>query len=112
MAIDLTLPIWRLGEMLLYASRLAKLLGDDPEILIMCQFSGLRNRRLVSMTRFFDVHDRQGCMDDVVTLETQATAQRIEDNLVEILHSLLSPLYELFPFSSFTQAVLRNRWNE
>jgi hypothetical protein len=30
--------------------------------------------------------------------EVQASAARIDDNLVEILHQLLSPLYERFDF--------------
>jgi hypothetical protein len=95
---DVILPIWRVGETLLYASRLARLFGDNPDILMICQYSGLRNRRLVNLRDFLDDLDTQGCVDDTVTLETQATARQIEDNLVEVLHPLLQPLYERFSF--------------
>ena len=47
--IDITLPIWRVGEALLYASRIARTYGDNPDISIRCRYSGLRNRRLGSV---------------------------------------------------------------
>jgi hypothetical protein len=97
-ALDLVLPIWRVGETLLFASRVARLFGDNPEILMTCQYNGLRNRRLVSLTHFLNILDWQGCADDNVTLETRATAQQVEDNLVEVLHPTLQPLYERFSF--------------
>jgi hypothetical protein len=97
-AMDVALPIWRVGETLLFASRLARLFGDNPEILMTCQYNGLKDRRLVNLSGFRNALSKQGCADDSVTLETQATAQQIEDNLVEVLHPMLQPLYERFSF--------------
>ena len=94
---DVTLPIWRMGEILLFASRLAKSLGDDPEIMIVSEFTGLHKRRLVRLDGYsFDLGHR--CIDDTVHIEAQATAQVIEDNLAEVLLPFLRPLYERFSF--------------
>ena len=38
------------------------------------------------------------CRTDVVDLQRQATPQQIEDNLAEVLHAFLRPLYERFDF--------------
>lgn len=108
-AFDVTLPVWRVGETLLFASRIARLFGDNPEILIVCRYTGLRNRRLVSMTGFLDILSEQSSADDTVTLETQATAHQIEDNLVEVLHPMLQPLYERFSFFELDPRLVTNQ---
>jgi hypothetical protein len=65
---------------------------------LICRYTGLSGRKLTSVTgrRMFS-HQRV-CRDDAIELSTQATAQQIDDNLVEILHPMLSPLYERFDF--------------
>ena len=109
---DLTLPIWRVGETLLVVARLARLFGENPEIMVICQYSGLKNRRLVSMRGFLDIFDVQGSADDTVTLEAQATAQQIEDNLIEVLHSMLLPLYERFSFFELDSRLVAQEKND
>jgi hypothetical protein len=44
------------------------------------------------------LRDGRRSADNEVSLETQATAAQIDDNLVEVIHDLLSPLYERFQF--------------
>lgn len=101
-AFDVTLPIWRVGEALLYISRLALLMAsvfdENPTIRLICRYSGLSGRNLTSVTgrRMFTHH--RICRDDTIELTTQATARQIDDNLVEILHTMLCPLYERFDF--------------
>jgi hypothetical protein len=101
-AFDVTMPIWRLGEALLFISRLsllnASIFDENPTIRSICRYTGLKGRNLTSITsqRMFP-HTRV-CHDDVVELTTQATANQIDDNLVEILHTMLCPLYERFDF--------------
>ena len=94
--IDPRLPIKQVGEILLFASRLAKLLGDDLEILIQCHYVGLKNRWLMSLNSPLGFLDGRICYNETASLETQATVLEIEQNLVEILHTLLYPLYEQF----------------
>lgn len=97
--IDLTMPVWRVGETLLYIARLARLFGEDPEISIRVQYTGLKGRRLVSLFDWrYMGYDRE-CFVDSVSMEGQARASAIEDNLDELLLSLLKPLYDSFDFA-------------
>jgi len=96
--IGLTLPIWRVGEAMLYVARLAKLFADDPSVFVGCRYTGLQNRVLSNLGggRYFLGH--HVCSEQEVSIETQALASEIDNNLAEILHSLLAPLYERFSF--------------
>jgi hypothetical protein len=97
-AIEVTNPIWRIGEALLFASRFAQLYGEDPAIVVRCRLTGLRNRALVSVGEHWNVREGFVCLDNEATLETQATAAQIQDNLAEVLHPFLVSLYERFSF--------------
>ena len=96
--LDVTLPVWRIAEGLLFASRFAETFDEVDEIAIQCRFTGLNGRRLTSITRkrFFPGGDISST--DEVALTCQATPQQVRDNLAEILHPLLLPLYERFNF--------------
>ena len=95
---DVSLPVWRIAEGLLFASRFAETFNQIDEIAIQCRFTGLNGRRLDCITgrRFFSTPMLSST--DEVTLTSQATPQQARDNLTEILHPLLSPLYERFNF--------------
>jgi hypothetical protein len=98
-SIDITMPIWRVGETLLFVARLAKSFDDDPEISIRIQYQGLKGRRMISLFDWiYSSHDGQ-CFVDNVKLQGRARASAIEDNLVEVLLPLLTPLYEAFDFT-------------
>ena len=94
-----TLPIWRVGEGLLFASRLAATFEEVDQIAVYCRFTGLENRRLV-FTHFMNALFPMGdpCSTGEVILTGQITQQQVQDNLAEILHPLLRPLYEKFDF--------------
>lgn len=98
--IDVVMPIWRVGETLHYASRIARSYGDNPQIAVHCRYTGLGGRRLGSTepARRFWVGDNALSHDDEVDLSTCCGAMELEDNLVEILQPLLAPLYERFGF--------------
>lgn len=96
--IDITLPIWRVGEALLYSSRLSRLFGEDPEIFIRLHYTGLRDRELGYFTGFGVRREERTSTDNELMLETQALATQLNDNLAEVVHTLLSPLYERFDF--------------
>jgi hypothetical protein len=98
-AINLTMPVWRVGETLLYVARLAKLFGEDPDISIRIQYNGLKRRRMVSIFDWRYLSDDRECYVDTVKLQGQARASVIEDNLVEVLIPLLKPLYDAFDFA-------------
>lgn len=107
--IDITMPIWRVGEALLYASRLSQSFAENPRISVRCHFRGLNNRRLgaVDQTRRFFMDDTRVCHDAEVELSTSASAAAMLDNLIEILHPFLVPLYERFNFFELPMDLVR-----
>lgn len=98
---SLTSSILRIGEGLLFASRFAETFGEVDQIAIYCRFTGLKERGLTNMYRdqfmpgiFFCSHT------DEVTVKAHITQQQVRDNLAEIIHTLMSPLYEHFVSSN------------
>ena len=96
--LDVTLPVWKIAEGLLFANRFAERFDEVDAIAIQCRFTGLNGRRLtyINGVRFLPNHYISGT--DEITLTRPVTPQQVRDNLAEILHSLLLPLYEYFQF--------------
>jgi hypothetical protein len=106
--LDITMPIWLVGEAMLYASRLARLFDQgDPDILVRCRYFGLSGRRLDCLLPGRHFSFPRICNDDSAVFQTLATASQFDDNLVEVLHSLLVPLYERFAFFGLSRNVVR-----
>ena len=94
---DLTLPVWRVGEAMLFVARFA--LASDPDAVVTTRvtYYGLEGRVLRSVSgRRAVFHDRRS-RDDTWSNEVRSGCE-IEQNLTEILHPFLSPLYERFEF--------------
>lgn len=105
-ALDLTIPIWRIGETLLYMARIATLFGEDPEISIFVEYRGLMNRKMKSLFEWrYLSYDRE-CAVDSVVMKGQARASVIHENTVEVLLPLLAPLYEAFDFTPLTAELI------
>ena len=96
--IDVTLPVWRVGEGVLFAARLAETFENVEAIAIECRFTGLRNRALVSLNGRRAMFGDHVSQTNSITLTYVATPEQIHDNLVEIMHTFLVPLYERFDF--------------
>jgi len=97
---DLALPIWRVGETLLFVRRFASSLDDNPLITVRCHYFGLQGRELsvVARPRRRLLDRGRICHDSEAELVTQVSADQIEETLAEVIHSLLAPLYERFGF--------------
>ena len=96
---DIILPVWRIGEALLQAQRLARNLFEGPTtIRFIATYSGLSGRALVSIDQRRRVWETHIARQDSITLSTHVDAMAIDTNLPEIVHPLLSPLYALFDF--------------
>lgn len=96
---DVTIPVWRVGETLLHAQRLAENLFDGPTtIRFNVTYVGLSGRALASIERRRHITEGRVARQDSITLKTHVDAQAIGTNLPEIVHPLLSPLYSLFDF--------------
>jgi hypothetical protein len=105
---DITLPIWRVGEAMLFISRLARQYDvEDPEIFVKCRYSGLRGRSLNYLTPGRLFFDHRVAADDAAELQTRATATEIDENLVEVLQPMLAPLYEKFGFFELSRDSIR-----
>ena len=96
---DVTLPVWRVGETLLQAERLAENLFEGPTtIRFAAKFTGLHGRSLVCIDGRRNLRDGRTSRQDSIRLQTHVESQAIGPNLPEIVHPLLAPLYELFDF--------------
>jgi hypothetical protein len=104
--IDVTLPVWRVGEAILYVGRLAAIFGKDLSFLVRCRFTGLEGRILTSIQGNRMMFDERRCVDSEVIVEREITVSQSRDNLVEVLHPLLSPLYERFSFFELSEKLV------
>jgi hypothetical protein len=104
-AFDFTLPIWRVGEPVLFVSRLGTTFGNNPTVALRCRYTGLRGRRLASHDIMRYVPSAV-CHDDQVILQAQFSCEEADQNLAEVLLLLLSPLYERFGFFELTPALV------
>ena len=96
---DVTLPVWRVGEVLLHAGRLAaNLFEGSTTIRFSATYEGLAGRSLVSLNGRRAMWDKRVAHQDAITVNTYIDAHAIDPNLPEIVHPLLSPLYALFDF--------------
>lgn len=98
---DLTLPIWRTGEVLLHAAWLARALGGDANssIRFVGRYTGLAGRKLLSWAKpllRIALEERHRARTDQVDLGAVARVGDIEDRLAAVVEGALRPLYERF----------------
>ena len=95
-AFDVGTTIRLIGEALIFARAWAETFEGVQQISFRCRFTGLSGRSLISLGGV-TVFQRL-CHSDLVSLQGQVTPEQIEDNLPEVVHALLRPLYERFDF--------------
>ena len=102
--IDCDLPIWRIAEGLLFASRLGTAFDSIEEIGVHCCFTGLNGRSLISLNPLLIGFwgTEYLCRDNDVTFSAVVSQEQIQNNLVEVLHGLLQPLFERFSLYSLS----------
>jgi hypothetical protein len=107
-AVDLVLPIWRIGEALLHPPRLAARLGDDRAALDFgVIWHGFCGRHLVASERRTLFHTRGPAQEDKVSSRIRiADVSRIPDELPEITRQLIAPLYWQFAFYEIEERVV------
>lgn len=98
---DSTLPTWRMGEGLLHAERLAILLADDPEKIIVqfrALYTGLNGRVLRAWANPLSELGIEGgaARSDEAMLETTVSGKDIAARLPEVVHPLVASLFERF----------------
>jgi transcriptional regulator with XRE-family HTH domain len=99
---DTTLPIWRIGEVLLHAERLSRLMAKASPGAISVHFralyTGLQGRQLRNWANPLSGMTLVGrpSRSDEVLLEAEIPAEGITERLAEHILPLVSSLYERF----------------
>ena len=96
---DLTIPVWRMGEVMLHAAQLSRNLTDVAvSIDFLARFEGLSDRSLKSLEGSREIWFERIARQNSIELKTTVEPAFIRSNLPEIIHPWLSPLYSLFAF--------------
>ncbi len=106
--LEFTLPVWRIGECLLHAERLAqRLAGEKSSVNVRVTWSGL-NGRVLSNWRpeRFGFHERYLCRSDSISASASLAVAEISSGLPEIVEALTRPLYEAFDFFKVPRATI------
>ena len=112
--IDVTLPVWRVAEGILFAGRFAETFDGVSGIAIRCRFSGLNGRKLTSFdgrrpgVLFTGRTSRTDSFEESTILPTP----QVQDNIVEIVYRLLVGMYELFDFFELQEDLVRQEISE
>ena len=98
---DLTLPVWKAGEVLLHGHHLAEALEAAPDTVakIRVRYTGLAGRELKSWANpHRSLIDDYRCRTDEAAGAVSCRARDIDDRLAELVHELVAPVYERFEF--------------
>jgi len=95
--LELTIPVWRTGECLLHAERLANRLGANTVELSMT-WTGLKGRELSAFASMRHLRPGRVSAVDRVRTTVQVNAATISDVLPELVKQLVAPLYSRFDF--------------
>ncbi|MGH3848809.1 MAG: hypothetical protein ACRDRT_03755, partial [Pseudonocardiaceae bacterium] len=97
--LDLTLPVWRTGECLLHAGRMAERLGANT-VNVTMTWHGLAGRELRAVADpRRSLMPGKICHDAELTSHASVVATEISDTLPELVKSLVHPLYARFGFT-------------
>ena len=106
-ALVVTSPIWIMGEVLLHAERIARILAPHPlDLNLRCEWDGLTNREPATWRESFGLPVHR-CRQSRVTGELSCTTDQIGDILPELVLTLTKPLYQAFDFYTPAPALYR-----
>ncbi len=97
---DISFPTWRLGEILLHASSMARQFeSGDTRVLLKVQWTGLAKRKLDSIANPNRVVPRTNVSQQAdYSANIEAQANQIAETLPELVDSIVRPLYGQFDF--------------
>ncbi|MDR3687188.1 MAG: putative DNA binding domain-containing protein [Coriobacteriia bacterium] len=94
---DVIIPVWRVGEALLHSARLAAQLIEGPaQVRFRATWTGLSDRRLISVGRSFFA--RGTAHVPIVRSEVEYPVEAVRDTLPELVGRLIAPLHAAFDF--------------
>ena len=103
--LDISMPVWRIGEILYFSARFLTEFQDVQAVVVNCRFTGLYGRTVTSLDWRRLTRSRSCHQSEVETTATVTVAQ-LEENMVEIVHKLLAPLYEAFDFYALSPTLV------
>jgi transcriptional regulator with XRE-family HTH domain len=114
---DVTLPIWRTGEVLVHAAWLAEELGagSESQINFTARYTGLNGRRLLSWAKpllNLDLAEWHRSRTDSVTFSVWTTVSEVKRDLAAPVERALHPLYERFDGFEAPTALYQNQIKE
>ena len=97
--LDLVVTIWRVGECLLHAYRLASELHAE-EVELTMSWNGIEGRELRALAggNFRNLMPGRKCTDDTFSTTISVRAADIIDTLPELVKSIVAPLFARFNF--------------
>jgi hypothetical protein len=103
---DITLPSWRVAELLLHAAAMAGELGDTTaNVSFLVEWTGLRGRDLAHLERRRTMFEGHRSQQDVYQAHLTVQANQISTSLPELTMRIIRPLYELFDFFQLPAAL-------
>lgn len=106
--LSLNIAVIRIWEYLRFSSHFFKTFVDVEEVVVRCRYTGLSDRTLIESLQPAFSFDRGVSQVKEVPLTGQFTLQQLEDNVTEMLHQLMAPLFEYFEFYRLTVAHVQN----
>ena len=96
--IGITMPVWRVGEVAYFVERFCAEFPEVENLSIYLKFSGLKGRELTSVNGQYWIYDKVSRVPEV-KIECTVSVNQLQNNMVEVIHKLLKPLYEIFQFT-------------
>jgi transcriptional regulator with XRE-family HTH domain len=106
--LEFTLPVWRIGECLLHAERLAqRLAGEKSSVNVRVTWRGLSGRVLSNWRpERLGFDERHLCRSNSISASASLGVAEISSGLPEIVEALTRPLYEAFDFFRVPRATI------
>ena len=106
--IDITLPIVRVAEALLFARRYADRFDATEAVGVRIRFTGLTGRQLKASPFDYFIRDERVSRTHEVKCDALITCAEIDDSLPDVIKALLSNLYEQFGFFELEMPLIQN----
>jgi len=108
--VDFSLVLWRITEFILYLESFSKqMLVEHSKAKVKVTWNGLKNRGIGYHKGFDRIYENYICHQDTVSSIFEiASCSEIKKNLISLVHTITSPLFEIFNFFNITEEQLKN----
>jgi hypothetical protein len=103
--LDPIITVWRIGECLLHAERLASQLNSE-RIEVLVQWSGLAGRHIASLDRLRFWNSARTATEDAAASRMLIDTPTISPARPSIVHELTAPVFALFGFLEVPEEVI------